>query len=81
MSLVFSEGSLSETPDGTVVLKFPGFKLTLMVAGDRVYAEILRGSRRTTYVGGYVDDGLELEKAKKKVLENIWRIVKIDHKK
>ena len=81
MSLVFSEGKLPGSPKGSVVLKFPKFKLTLMLFDEGVFAEVIEGSRRTTYGGRPVDDGLELEKATKKVMENIWKGVQFDHKK
>ena len=79
--IVFIDGKLEESPEESVVMKFPGFKLTILIGKQRVYAELLEGSRRKVFVGHVRDEGEEVGRAVEKVLENLSKVVRFDHKK
>jgi hypothetical protein len=79
--IVFSPAVLEAAPDESFVLRFPGFTMTLMFGRGKAHAEVLEGTKRSTFTADVKDNSADFDKAVDKVMQNLRSIVRVDHKK
>lgn len=79
--IVFKPAVIETRPDHSFTLKFPNFTLSLLFNKGKMYAEVLEGTKRSSFESEVKDNQKEFDKVMEKVLKNMKSIVKIDHKK
>ena len=79
--IVFKPAIIQTRPDRSFVLKFPNFTLSLLFSKGKMNAEVLEGTKRSTFESEVKDNQKEFDKIMDKVMKNMSDIVKIDHKK
>jgi len=79
--IVFKPAVITTRSDHSFVLKFPGFTLSLLFSRGKLSAEVLEGTKRSTFESEVKDNSEEFEKIVNKLLKNLGTVVRIDHKK
>ncbi len=79
--IVFKPAVIATRPDQSFVLKFPGFTLSLLFSNGKLNAEVLEGTKRSTFESEVKDNSEEFEKIVNKLMKNLNTVMRIDHKK
>lgn len=79
--IVFTPATMDVSPEKSFVMKFPKMTISIIVNKGKIYAEVLKKSKRETFKGGLKDNSKELETAVSKIMEKLSSVVEINHKK